>query len=174
MLTGDHERAAQAIGERVGVTEIRAGLLPEDKAAAVESLRSGGKLVMIGDGINDAPALALADVGIAMGRGGTDVALETADIALMRDDVRGVPEVIELAHRTVQIIRQNVTISFVIKAIALLLGVLGFVNLWVAVAADMGASLLVTFNGLRLLRGARTGHQHEAPAPSLAPSSAGD
>jgi Cd2+/Zn2+-exporting ATPase len=174
MLTGDHERAAQAIGERVGVTEIRAGLLPADKAAAVESLRSGGKLVMIGDGINDAPALALADVGIAMGRGGTDVALETADIALMRDDVRGVPEVIELAHRTVQIIRQNVTISFVIKAIALLLGVLGFVNLWVAVAADMGASLLVTFNGLRLLRGARTGHQHEALSPALAPSSAGD
>ncbi len=174
MLTGDHERAAQAIGERVGVTEIRAGLLPEDKAAAVESLRASGRLVMIGDGINDAPALALADVGIAMGRGGTDVALETADIALMRDDVRGVPEVIELARRTVQIIRQNVTISFVIKAIALFLGVLGFVNLWVAVAADMGASLLVTFNGLRLLRGARTGHQHESPAPSLAPSSAGD
>ena len=93
---------------------------------------------------------------------------------LPRTSSRGVPEVIELAHRTVQIIRQNVTISFLIKAIALVLGVLGFVNLWVAVAADMGASLLVTFNGLRLLRGSRTGHQHEVQTPALAPSNAGD
>ena len=174
MLTGDHERAARAIGARVGVDAVRAGLLPGDKAEAVRELRSDGKVAMIGDGINDAPALALADVGIAMGRGGADVALETADIALMRDDVRGVPEVIELAHRTVRIIRQNVTISFAIKAVALLLGVLGYVNLWVAVAADMGASLLVTFNGLRLLRGARSNHAHGAIQPAAVEAGAGD
>jgi Cd2+/Zn2+-exporting ATPase len=163
MLTGDHERAAAAVGRAVGVDEVRAGLLPEDKAAVVRELNDAGGVVMIGDGINDAPALALADVGIAMGRGGTDVALETAAIALMRDDVRGVAEAVQLARRTVAIIRQNVTISFAIKAVALLLGVAGFVNLWIAVAADMGASLLVTLNGLRLLRGAPRNHDH-APA----------
>jgi Cd2+/Zn2+-exporting ATPase len=161
MLTGDHARTAQAIAAQVGVDDVRAGLLPEDKATAVSELRGAGNLLMVGDGINDAPALALADVGIAMGRGGTDVALETADVALMRDDVRGVAEVVLLARRTVAIIRQNVGISFAIKAVALALGVAGFVNLWIAVAADMGASLLVTANGLRLLRGARHQHAHE-------------
>ncbi|MGH2548496.1 MAG: heavy metal translocating P-type ATPase, partial [Thermomicrobiales bacterium] len=161
MLTGDHARTAQAIAARVGVDDVRAGLLPADKADAVSALRTDGDLLMVGDGINDAPALALADVGIAMGRGGTDVALETADVALMRDDVRGVAEIVLLARRTVAIIRQNVGISFVIKAVALGLGVAGFVNLWIAVAADMGASLLVTANGLRLLRGAKHQHAHE-------------
>lgn len=161
MLTGDHARAAQAIAERVGVDDVRAGLLPADKADAVTALRAEGDMLMVGDGINDAPALALADVGIAMGRGGTDVALETADVALMRDDVRGVAEIVLLARRTVAIIRQNIGISFVIKAVALALGVAGFVNLWIAVAADMGASLLVTANGLRLLRGAKRQHAHE-------------
>lgn len=161
MLTGDHERAARAIAAKVGVDDVRAGLLPADKADVVSALRAEGDLLMVGDGINDAPALALADVGIAMGRGGTDVALETADIALMRDDVRGVAEAVQLARRTVAIIRQNVGISFVIKAVALALGVAGFVNLWIAVAADMGASLLVTANGLRLLRGAKHQHAHE-------------
>ncbi len=172
MLTGDHERAADAAARSVGVSEVRAGLLPEYKAEAVRELSAVGGVVMIGDGINDAPALALADVGIAMGRGGTDVALETADIALMRDDVRGVTEAVQLARRTVAIIRQNVTISFVIKAVALLLGVAGFVNLWIAVAADMGASLLVTLNGLRLLRGAPREHAHgeAVPAPNPSPT----
>lgn len=160
MLTGDHELAAKAIAARVGVDDVRAGLLPADKAAAVSDLKADSRLLMVGDGINDAPALALADVGIAMGRGGTDVALETADIALMRDDVRGVAEILQLGRRTVATIRQNVTISFAIKVVAIVLGVAGFVNLWIAVAADMGASLLVTANGLRLLRGAKHEHAH--------------
>jgi Cd2+/Zn2+-exporting ATPase len=161
MLTGDHARTAQAIAAQVGVDDVRAGLLPADKASAVRELRTAGDLLMVGDGINDAPALALADVGIAMGRGGTDVALETANVALMRDDVRGVAEIVLLARRTMAIIRQNIGISFVIKVAALALGVAGFVNLWIAVAADMGASLLVTANGLRLLRGARHQHAHD-------------
>jgi Cd2+/Zn2+-exporting ATPase len=162
MLTGDHPGAARAIGAAVGVDDVRAGLLPQDKAQAISDLRSGGMVAMVGDGINDAPALALADVGIAMGRGATDVALETADIALMREDLGAVVEAISLSQRTLAVIRQNVTISFLIKALALGLGVAGFVSLWIAVAADVGASLLVTLNGLRLLRGGPRDHQHEA------------
>jgi Cd2+/Zn2+-exporting ATPase len=162
MLTGDHPGAARAIGAAVGVDDVRAGLLPQDKAQAISDLRSAGMVAMVGDGINDAPALALADVGIAMGRGATDVALETADIALMREDLGAVVEAISLSQRTLAIIRQNVTISFLIKAVALGLGVAGFVSLWIAVAADVGASLLVTLNGLRLLRGGPRDHQHEA------------
>jgi len=160
MLTGDHRVAARAIGDQVGVDDVRAGLLPQDKSTAISELRTGGAVAMVGDGINDAPALALADVGIAMGRGATDVALETADIALMREDLGAVAEAITLARRTVSIIRQNVTISFLIKALALGLGVAGFVSLWIAVAADVGASLLVTLNGLRLLRGGPREHNH--------------
>ncbi|MCB0616986.1 MAG: HAD-IC family P-type ATPase, partial [Phaeodactylibacter sp.] len=151
MLTGDHRVAAHAIGNQIGVDDVRAGLLPQDKAAAITGLRAGGPVAMVGDGINDAPALALADVGIAMGRGATDVALETADIALMREDLGAVAEAIALSRRTLEIIRQNVTVSFLIKALALGLGVAGYVSLWIAVAADVGASLLVTLNGLRLL-----------------------
>ena len=160
MLTGDHRVAARAIGDQVGVDDIRAGLLPQEKSIAISELRAGGAVAMVGDGINDAPALALADVGIAMGRGATDVALETADIALMREDLGAVAEAIALARRTVGIIRQNVTISFLIKTVALALGVAGFVSLWIAVAADVGASLLVTLNGLRLLRGGPRQHDH--------------
>jgi Cd2+/Zn2+-exporting ATPase len=161
MLTGDHRVAAQAIGDQVGVDDVRAGLLPQDKATVIADLQQRGPVAMIGDGINDAPALALADVGIAMGRGATDVALETADIALMREDLGAVAEAIGLSQRTLGIIRQNVTISFAIKALALALGVAGFVSLWIAVAADVGASLLVTLNGLRLLRGGPREHNHE-------------
>lgn len=153
MITGDNAAVARAIGAAAGVDEVCADLLPAEKADVVGDLqRRFGSVVMVGDGINDAPALATADVGVAMGAAGTDVALETADLALMRDDLGGLASAIRLSRRTVAVIRQNVTLSLVIKALALLLGVFGFVSLWIAVLADVGTSLVVTLNGLRLAR----------------------
>src|SRR5829696_2592443 len=151
VLTGDTRATGAAIARAVGADSVLAELLPEEKAAAVCDLRQRyGPVVMVGDGVNDAPALATADVGIAMGAAGTDVALETADIALMGDDLNGVAEALELSRRTSRVIRQNVGLSLVTKLVALVLAALGFVNLWIAVAADMGTSLAVTLNGMRL------------------------
>ncbi|MGH2534412.1 MAG: heavy metal translocating P-type ATPase, partial [Thermomicrobiales bacterium] len=156
VLTGDNRATGNALAEAVGADEARAELLPAEKAGAVADLRARyGPVAMIGDGVNDAPALASADVGIAMGGAGTDVALETADLVLMRDDLESVADAISLSRRTARVIRQNITLSLAIKALALVLGAFGFVNLWIAVAADMGMSLVVTFNGLRLARGRR-------------------
>ncbi len=153
MLTGDNRGTAQAIADELASVEYRAELLPADKVTVVQELKSDGRhVVMVGDGINDAPALAAADIGIAMGTGGTDVALETADIALMTDDLRRIPWLIRHSRRAKSIITQNVTLSLAIKAVFVALAIPGFANLWMAIAADMGASLLVTFNGLRLLR----------------------
>jgi Cd2+/Zn2+-exporting ATPase len=151
VLTGDTRATGAAIARAVGADSVLAELLPEEKAAAVGDLRQRyGPVVMVGDGVNDAPALATADVGIAMGAVGTDVALETADIALMGDDLNGVAEALELSRRTNGIIRQNIGLSLVTKLVALVLAAFGFVNLWIAVAADMGTSLAVTLNGMRL------------------------
>ncbi|HET8523723.1 MAG TPA: cation-translocating P-type ATPase [Thermomicrobiales bacterium] len=156
VLTGDLQATADAIAGAVGANEVFAELLPGDKAAVLHRLRERfGPVAMIGDGINDAPALATADVGIAMGGAGTDVALETADIVLMRDDLRALSGAYSLSRRTVNTIRQNITASFIIKLLALILAALGFVSLWIAVVADVGASLAVTLNGLRLARGGR-------------------
>ncbi len=153
MLTGDNPETAAAVAAEAGVTDVRAGLLPEQKVAAVAELRDrAGAVAMVGDGINDAPALAAASLGIAMGAAGTDAALETADIALMGDDLSAVPETIRLARRTTRIIWQNIIFSIVVKAVFLILAPLGLVSLWLAVFADMGTSLLVTGNGLRLYR----------------------
>jgi len=153
MLTGDNPGTAKAIAEECGDIDYRAGLLPADKVAAVEELRrSHEHVLMVGDGINDAPALAAASVGVAMGTGGTDAALETADIALMADDLRRLPWLLRHSQRTKNIIIQNVSLSLGIKAVILALAIPGLANLWMAIAGDMGASLLVTFNGLRLLR----------------------
>ena len=153
MLTGDNERTAAAIGKRVGVSDIRADLLPEDKLNFIKELRRKYQSVaMVGDGVNDAPALAASTVGVAMGGAGTDTALETADIALMSDDLSKLPYTIKLSRRALMIIKQNITFSLAIKLLALLLVVPGWLTLWIAIFADMGATLIVTLNSLRLLK----------------------
>ncbi len=156
VLTGDTRASGEMVARAVGADAALAELLPQDKAAAVVTLRERyGPVVMVGDGVNDAPALAAADVGVAMGAAGTDVALETAHIALMGDDLNGLADALILSRRTGRVIKQNVTFSFLIKLLALVLAVFGFVSLWIAVLADVGASLIVTANGLRLSRGER-------------------
>ena len=154
LLTGDNEGTARAIAERVGVDEYRAGLLPDEKVEAVRSLQStGGRVAMVGDGINDAPALAAADVGVAMGAAGTDTALETADVALMGDDVGKLPYLYDLSNEANGVIRQNIWTSLGVKAL-LAVGVpLGYVSVALAVVVgDMGMSLGVTGNAMRLSR----------------------
>ena len=153
VLTGDNPQTAAVVGAQAGIDDVRAGLLPAQKVAAVAELRDRyGAVAMVGDGVNDAPALAAATLGIAMGAAGTDAALETADIALMGDDLGAVPDTIRLARRTTRVIWQNIVFSITVKALFLVLAPLGLVSLWLAVFADMGTSLLVTANGLRLFR----------------------
>jgi Cd2+/Zn2+-exporting ATPase len=153
LLTGDQEATARALAEALDLDGHRAGLLPEDKVTAVEELRARyGALAMVGDGVNDAPALAAADVGIAMGVAGTDAALETADVALMADELSKIPYALRLSRATVRNIHANIAFSIVLKVAFLILAVTGAATLWMAVAADMGASLIVIANALRLLR----------------------
>jgi len=154
MLTGDNAATAQAVAEAAGIDEVRAELLPHQKVEAVdELLKRYRSVAMVGDGVNDAPALARASVGIAMGTAGSDVALETADVALMGDDLHGLPAVIGLSRRVAGIIRQNVMLSLATKALFLGLAVAGLATLWMAVFADVGISLVVILNGMRLLLG---------------------
>lgn len=153
MLTGDNTATATQIGAEVGVSDVRANLLPADKVTAVQQLQAeSGNVVMVGDGINDAPALAAATVGVAMGAAGTAQAMETADIALMKDDLSRLPFVIRLSRSMMNTIRFNIGLSIGIKLLFLLIVVLGFGSMWLAVLADMGTSLLVTLNGTRLLK----------------------
>ena len=152
MLTGDNRWAAQAIGAQLAIDNVQSEQLPEDKLQAVEKLTLQGVTGMVGDGINDAPALARATVGFAMGAMGTDTAIETADVALMDDDLRKIPLFIRLARRTYAVLIQNLTLAIGIKALFLALTLAGMGTLWMAVFADVGASLLVVANGLRLLR----------------------
>lgn len=153
MLTGDNLTVAEAIAAQVGIDEVKANLLPEDKARVVGELVSQyGAVAMLGDGINDAPALAAASVGVAMGGAGTAQAMETADVVLMRDDLSQLPNAVHLSRRAVGIIRQNIALSLLVKAIFVVITLIGASTLWMAVFADMGMSLLVTFNGMRLLR----------------------
>ena len=153
MLTGDNQATAQAIAAAAGIDEVQAELLPEHKVAAVEALLDEYEAVaMVGDGVNDAPALARATVGIAMGAAGTDTALETADVALMADDLGKLPFAVKLSRQARAIILQNIILSLGIKAVFFALALSGSATLWMAVFADMGASLIVTLNGMRLLR----------------------
>ncbi len=152
MLTGDNERIAKAIANKLGIDEYRAGLLPEDKVRIIEELdQKYGKVVMVGDGVNDAPALAKSSVGIAMGAIGSDVALETANIALMHDDISKLPYLFELSKKTFAIVKQNIFSSIAVKGSFAVLAFPGIVTLWMAVAfGDMGLSLLVIVNAMRL------------------------
>jgi len=167
MLTGDSEPVARAVSERTGISDWRSGLLPENKLEIVREIESDvGPVVMVGDGVNDSPALAGSTVGVAMGVAGSDVALDSADVALMGDDLTRLPHAITLSRKAAFIMKQNVSVSLVAKAIFVVLAPLGFVTLVTAIAVDMGVSLLVTLNGLRLLRRPRMEVRNEASDPS--------
>jgi Zn2+/Cd2+-exporting ATPase len=152
MLTGDNRGTAEAVAQETGIDEVQAELLPAEKVAAIDRLLARyGQVGMIGDGVNDAPAMARATLSVAMGAAGSDAAIETADVALMSDDLAKLPWLIRHSHRTLRVIRQNITFSLLIKAVFVILTFAGHASIWAAIAADMGASLLVIFNGLRLL-----------------------
>ena len=153
MLTGDNGRTAAAIAGALGM-DHRAELMPDDKVAAIRAIAVRSKVMMVGDGINDAPALAAAHLGIAMGSG-TDVALETADGALLRNRVTDVAAMIRLARATMANIRQNIAIALGLKAVFLVTTILGITGLWIAILADTGATVIVTLNALRLLGSTR-------------------
>jgi len=153
MLTGDNAKTAAAIGRAVGISEVKAELLPEEKLEHVKGLgKAYGKVAMVGDGVNDAPALAASTVGIAMGSAGSDTALETADVALMADDLGKLPFAIKLSRKTLAVIKANIAFALGVKLLALLLVVPGWLTLWIAIFSDMGATLLVSLNSMRLLR----------------------
>ncbi|WP_366143379.1 heavy metal translocating P-type ATPase [Accumulibacter sp.] len=153
MLSGDNPHTVAAIAAQVGIDEVRGDQLPEDKAAAISAkLAATGKVGMVGDGINDAPALARADIGFAMAAAGSDTAIETADVALMDDDLRKIARFVRLSRATYRVLVQNIALALGIKGVFLALTVAGLGTMWMAVFADMGTSLLVVFNGLRLLR----------------------
>jgi Cd2+/Zn2+-exporting ATPase len=162
MLTGDNQETARSIAQQIGIADFKAGMLPADKVAVIEELaaRFPDRVAMVGDGVNDAPAMARATLSIAMGAAGSDAALETADVALMADDLSKLPWLVKHSRRTLRIIRQNITFSLLIKAVFVVLTFAGHASIWAAIAADMGASLLVTFNGLRLL--GRAQHSSES------------
>jgi Cd2+/Zn2+-exporting ATPase len=153
MLTGDNQATAKTIAAEAGISEARGELLPEAKLGVIQEMQKRyGPVGMTGDGINDAPALAQADVGFAMGGAGTDAAMEAADVVIMNDDLRRVAETVRLSRKTRSVLMQNISIALGIKAVFLVLAIFGSASMWMAVFADMGASLLVVANGLRLMR----------------------
>lgn len=171
MLTGDNPATASSIAKQAGIDESQGNLLPEDKLAAIEALKKQhGVTAMTGDGINDAPALAKADIGFAMGGAGTDTATEAADIVIMNDDLRRIPETIRLSRRVHSVLWQNISLALGIKVVFFALAVLGSATMWMAVFADLGATLLVVANGLRLLRGVSPRAIRQDPQTSVRPS----
>lgn len=164
MLTGDNSKTANAVARLVGIDEAQGDMLPEDKLAAIESYSRRGPVGMVGDGVNDAPALAKAHIGFAMGAAGTDTAIETADVALMQDDLTKVVEFVKLSRRTAHVLWQNISIALGIKFVFFILTLTGDATLWMAVFADMGASLIVVFNGLRLMSVSRPSRQSDVTA----------
>ncbi|MBT9167894.1 MAG: putative cadmium-transporting ATPase [Syntrophomonadaceae bacterium] len=152
MLTGDRECAARPLGKKLGIIDVLVSLLPEEKEKAVRKMRQDyGKVAMVGDGINDAPALASANVGIVMGAAGSPTALESADIALLSDELEKLPCLIDLSRKTVNVVRQNIAIAPLMKGLVIMLAFHGWLTLWLAILADRGVSLLVSMNGMRLL-----------------------
>jgi Cd2+/Zn2+-exporting ATPase len=154
MLTGDREEIANDTAKSLGISNVYAGLLPEDKLDCIEDIKkSGGLVAMVGDGVNDAPALAASDVGIAMGARGVDVALESADIVLVKDELAQIPYLLKLSEKTMMIARQNIAASLVVKLVLGALGLLGLTPLWFTVASgDDGVTMLLLLNTLRLER----------------------
>jgi len=151
-LSGDNVHTAKVIAQQVGIDDAKGNLLPEDKLNLVASYAETSSIGMVGDGINDAPALARANIGFAMGTMGTDVAIETADVALMDDDLRKIPTFIRLSQKTHQILVQNISLALITKLVFLIITLLNMGTMWMAVFADVGVSLLVVANGLRLLK----------------------
>ena len=156
MLTGDRKPAAEAVAQELGLDEAHAELLPGDKVARVETLldtqENGEKLAFVGDGINDAPVLTRADIGIAMGSMGSDAAIEAADVVLMDDDVQKIAAVVRISRKTLRIVKQNIIFALTVKALVLLLGALGMANMWEAVFADVGVSVIAIVNSMRALK----------------------
>jgi len=151
MLTGDTKANAEAIAKEIGITTVKAELLPQDKVGAFNELRQGRKVAYVGDGINDAPVLGLSDVGIAMGGMGSDAAIEASDIVVMTDDISRVGDAVDVAKRTSLTVKENITFALVVKAVTLLLGALGLANMWMAIFADVGVAFLAILNSLRIL-----------------------
>ena len=156
MLTGDRQEAAGGVAEELGMDEFHAELLPADKVSKVEELleqqKEQGRLAFVGDGINDAPVLTRADVGIAMGSLGSDAAIEAADVVLMDDDIRKIAAVVRISRKTLRIVKQNIVFALAVKAAVLLLGAFGIANMWEAVFADVGVSVIAILNSMRALK----------------------
>jgi Cd2+/Zn2+-exporting ATPase len=156
MLSGDREQTARAVGEALGIDEIRAELLPQDKVLEVESLLKrqpkNRTLGFVGDGLNDAPVLGRADVGIAMGSLGSDAAIEAADVVIMDDDLRKLPSAVRIARKTLRIVKQNIVFALTVKFAILILGALGLASMWLAVFGDVGVSVIAILNSMRTLR----------------------
>ena len=151
MLTGDNERTARAIGAQAGVDEVIAGVLPDGKEAVISRLKEKGKVAMVGDGINDAPVLSRADIGIAMGALGSDAAIEAADIVLMDDDPLKISKAIRISRKCLRIVYENIYFAIGVKVVCLILGALGIANMWAAIFADVGVMIIAVLNAIRAL-----------------------